>query len=93
MFDQPDGTSFHGYFQSYRYLESCREELVRFLRFNADHRAGSEALLFAYRRRHGKPLVSLHVRRGDYVHPGSEDVWGNLAADGYYDRAVGVARR
>jgi hypothetical protein len=88
VFEQPDGTSFHGYFQSYRYLESCRDDLVRFLRFNSDHRAWSQALLFAYRRRHKGPLVSLHVRRGDYVNTGFEDAWGNLAADGYYDRAV-----
>jgi Glycosyl transferase family 11 len=88
VFEQPDGTSFHGFFQSYRYLESCRDDLVRFLRFNSDQRAWSQALLFAYRRRHSRPLVSLHVRRGDYVWPGWEDIWGNLAADGYYDRAV-----
>ena len=88
VFEQPDGTSFHGYFQSYRYLEGCRDELMRFLRLNSGHRAGSEALLFAYRRRHKGPLVSLHVRRGDYVNTGLADAWGNLAADGYYDRAV-----
>jgi len=90
VFDQPDGTSFHGYFQSYRYSEGCRDELLRFLRFNADHRAGSEALLYAYRRRHRTPLVAVHVRRGDYVTNGHEDVWGNLAADGYYDRAAAL---
>ena len=90
VFEQPDGTSFHGYFQSYRYLEGCREPLRRFLRFNADHRAGGEALLFAYRRRHATPLVAVHVRRGDYVDTGYQDVWGNLARDGYYDRAVAL---
>jgi Glycosyl transferase family 11 len=88
VFDQPDGTSFHGYFQSYRYLEGCREDLIRFLRFNADHLAWSQALLHAYRRRHKGPLVSVHVRRSDYVHPGAEHAWGNLAADGYYERAA-----
>jgi hypothetical protein len=90
VFEQPDGTSFCGYFQSYRYLEGCRDELLRFLRFAPAHRAGREALLFAYRRRHSTPLVSLHVRRGDYVNPGFEDVWGNLAADGYYERATAL---
>ena len=90
VFEQPDGTSFRGYFQSYRYLESCRDDLVRFLRFSSDHRAWSQALLFAYRRRHKGPLVSLHVRRGDYVNTGLADAWGNLAADGYYDRAVAM---
>jgi len=88
VFEQPDGTSFCGYFQSYRYLESCRDGLVRFLRFNSGHRAASQALLYAYRRRHNRPLVSLHVRRGDYVNPEAADAWGDLAADGYYERAV-----
>jgi hypothetical protein len=88
VFEQPDGTSYHGYFQSYRYLEDCKASLVRFLRFNVTYRAYSEALLFAYRRRYRKPLVSVHVRRGDYVNPGAEDHWGNLASDGYYRRAV-----
>ena len=88
VFEQPDGTSYHGYFQSYRYLACCKEPLMRFLRFNFSHRARSHAMLFAYRRRYRRPLVSLHVRRGDYVQPAVEDQWGNLAKDGYYDRAV-----
>jgi hypothetical protein len=32
--------------------------------------------------------VSLHVRRGDYVQPQTDDRWGNLARDGYYQRAA-----
>jgi hypothetical protein len=87
-FEQPDGTAYHGYFQSYRYLDECKASLVRFLRFNGSYRALTEAMLFAYRRRHGRPLVSVHVRRGDYVVPDAEGSWGNLASDGYYERAV-----
>jgi hypothetical protein len=88
VFEQPDATSFHGYFQSYRYLEDCKASLTRFLRFNLSCRAHSEAILFAYRRRYRRPIVSIHVRRGDYVQPQTDNQWGNLAADGYYDRAV-----
>ncbi|MGD9996431.1 MAG: alpha-1,2-fucosyltransferase [Ilumatobacteraceae bacterium] len=87
VFEQPDGTAFHGYFQSHRYVDECRDELARFLRFRPDHRAYGEALLFAFRRRHGRPLVSVHVRRQDYANE-FEDHWGNLARDGYYHRAV-----
>lgn len=87
VFEQPDGTSYHGFFQSYRYLEGCRDELVEFLRFKQGVRARSEAMLFAHRRRHRRPLVSVHVRRGDYLTPANER-FGNLAADGYYDRVV-----
>jgi hypothetical protein len=88
VFEQADGTSYHGYFQSYRYFEDCRSSLLPFLRFNLSHRALSEAILYAYRRRYRRPLVSLHVRRGDYVQPHTDDRWGNLARDGYYQRAI-----
>jgi hypothetical protein len=88
VFEQPDGTSYKGYFQSYRYLEDCKASLVQLLRFKFSHRARSEAILFAYRRRYRRPLVSLHVRRGDYVKPGDEEYWGNLASGGYYERVV-----
>jgi Glycosyl transferase family 11 len=88
VFEQPDGTSYHGYFQSYRYLEDCKPELVRLLRFNPGYRARSEVTLFAYRRRYRRPLVSLHIRRGDYVQPQVEGEWGNLLRDGYYQRAI-----
>ena len=86
--EQPDGTGFHGWYQSYRYFDDVKASLVPFLRFYATPRAFSEAMLQAYRKRHGRPIVSVHVRRGDYVLPGDEDVWGDLAADGYYQTAV-----
>jgi len=88
VFDQPDGTAFHGYYQSYRYVEGCEDALRRALPFRRPYRAHAEALAFATRRKYGRPLVAIHVRRGDYVQPGFEDVWGNLTADGYYARAV-----
>ncbi|MDQ2648660.1 MAG: alpha-1,2-fucosyltransferase [Actinomycetota bacterium] len=88
VFEQPDGTEFHGYFQSYRYLEGIDQRLRRAFRFRERHRAYSQAALLALRRRHGRPLVAVHVRRGDYANPGFEDQWGDLARDGYYQRAV-----
>jgi len=88
VFEQPDGTAYHGYFQSYRYLDECRQSLAPALRFRIEHRALAEAMLFAYRHRYRRPLVSVHVRRGDYVSTGFEDRWGDLAADGYYQRAA-----
>jgi hypothetical protein len=88
VFEQPPGTAFHGYFQSYRYLSDCKASLVRFLRFKFAVRAHSEAILYAYRRRHRRPLVAVHVRRDDYLRHGLEDQWGNLATDGYYHRAI-----
>lgn len=88
VFEQPDGTSYHGFFQSYRYLEECKASLARFLRFRLPYRALSEAMLFAYRRRHRRPLVALHVRRDDYLTPGNAERFGNLVREGYYEKAV-----
>jgi len=88
VFDQPDGTEFHGYYQSYRYMEGCEDAVRGALRFHLPYRARAEALAFATRRTHRRPLVAIHVRRGDYLNPGVEDVWGNLTTDGYYARAV-----
>jgi hypothetical protein len=88
VFEQPDGTSYYGYFQSYRYVEDYKPALVQFLRFRFKYRALSEAVLFACRRRYRAPLVSLHVRRDDYLNPGNIERFGDLAAEGYYDRVV-----
>jgi hypothetical protein len=90
VFEQPDGTSYCGYFQSYRYLQDSRALLVELLlpRFKFTCRARSEAMLYAYRRRHQRPLVSLHVRRADYLTPGNAEFHGDLASEGYYERVV-----
>jgi len=88
VFEQPDGTSYHGFFQSYRYLEDCKSSLARFLRFKLPYRALGETMLFAYRRRHRRPLVAVHVRRDDYLTPGNKERFGDLVSEGYYERAV-----
>jgi hypothetical protein len=87
VFEQPDGTEYEGYFQSYRYTEECKEALTGALHFTATWRARAEACHFALRQQSDRPLVSVHVRRGDYVtHP--ENLWGDLFEDGYYRRVV-----
>jgi hypothetical protein len=43
VFEQPDGTSYYGYFQSYRYLGGCQTAFARFLRFKFDYRVGTRA--------------------------------------------------
>jgi glycosyl transferase family 11 len=88
VFEQPDGTAFAGYFQSYRYFEDCSAELRAFLQFHPRHQATKAALLSAYRRRLGRPLVAVHIRRADYLKPTAEEYWGNLFTDGYYERAI-----
>jgi len=86
VFSQPDGTAFDGYYQSYRYYEHCRPELTSFLRFQPRHRELAALEIERLRSMYRLPVVSVHYRRTDYVDPGAMHVWGNLQADGYYDR-------
>jgi len=88
VFKQPPGTSYHGYFQSYRYFDECRAELLRFLRFRFQYRALCETVLFDLRRRYGLPLASIHIRRDDYLSASNVERFGDLASEGYYDRAA-----
>jgi len=83
-------TCYSGYFPVIPVSRGVQGRVAgRFLRFNVRYRAQAEAALFACRRRYGRrPVASVHVRRGDYVYPGAEDLWGNLARAGYYERAV-----
>jgi hypothetical protein len=65
----------HGYFQSPMYFDAYREDLLDILEFNHE--------LINFKR--GKPLVSIHVRRGDYLalqnnHP--------VCSHEYYDTAI-----
>lgn len=86
VFIQPDGTAFAGYYQSGRYYEHCRSELTSFFKFQSRHRDVAAAELERLRSTHRLPVVSVHYRRTDYLDAGAMHVWGNLQADGYYDR-------
>lgn len=69
VFSQPDNTDFIGYFQSEKYFEHAADEVRRQFRFIAPIQRAAEALVAAWREP-GRPLVAIHVRRGDYLeHP------------------------
>lgn len=63
----PDGTYLWGFFQSHRYFADATAQLrVDFAPKDAAPLSRVEATLQGIRRV-GRPLVSLHVRRGDYL--------------------------
>jgi len=88
VFSQPDGTAFAGYYQSCRYYDHCRPQLTSFLRFQARHRDIAAAEIERLRSIYRLPVASVHYRRTDYLDGGAMNVWGNLDADGYYERVV-----
>jgi hypothetical protein len=66
IFDIIDNTAIEGYFQSYKYFEDYKDEILKEFTFKSNilNKCSSQI------KNHTNP-VSIHVRRGDYVnHPG-----------------------
>lgn len=76
-----DGTSLNGYFQSEKYFKHCREEILECLKFK-EHvlQKAVDALPSD-----GRNTVSIHVRRGDYLHP---NPYHPVIGKEYFDRAT-----
>ncbi len=54
--------------------------------------AGPAAGEMAARIRESKPSVAVHVRRGDYLDPENEAIFGNIATEEYYSSAISCIR-
>jgi len=76
-------TSLFGYFQSERYFSSIAEPLRDWF---SPRQPFAEAAARVLARIEGSPLpVSVHVRRGDYLNPGTADAHGILGEPYYRD--------
>lgn len=63
-----ENTSLYGYFQTEKYFSRYRDIILNQFRFKDDYRKKAELLFSDIRNYSGnKPVVSLHVRRGDYL--------------------------
>ena len=83
VFDQPDDTTFKGYFQSEKYFKHIELELRKTFAFSKAEIGEVNALNCV---RNGRPLISLHVRRRDYCNnPAHADLYGN-----YYPNAMSL---
>lgn len=67
VLDLPDGTALVGYFQSERYFSAIAGSLRRELRPADPMLSARVAAKVGALRRPGRELVSVHVRRGDYL--------------------------
>jgi hypothetical protein len=59
-----DNTNFDGYFQSSRYFDHCKETIIKQFSFKNEYLESAKSFLLPY---HDKTLVSVHVRRTDYL--------------------------
>jgi Glycosyl transferase family 11 len=79
-------TTLFGYFQSERYFSSIAEELRDWF---APRQPPGEAAGAALKRIEASHLpVSIHIRRGDYLKPGTHEVHGILG-ESFYRQALG----
>ena len=69
FFDLPTNTYLHGYWQSEKYFEEIAEQLRSDLRFTTELDSANAEM--ATQIASANTPVALHVRRGDYVAPGS----------------------
>jgi len=78
-------TSLFGYFQSERYFSSIAEALRKYLSPRESLGASSADMLRRIER--SRLPVSVHVRRGDYLNPGTTEFHGLLGGS-YYREAI-----
>jgi len=86
LFNQPDNTGIHGYFQCEKYWEHIEDVIRAEFTFKNQFKSLAEGQIEHIREKHND-LVSIHVRRGDYVgnqnrHP--------LQTINYYQEALNI---
>jgi hypothetical protein len=83
VLQQDDNTTFDGYYQSYMYFDSVKNDLIDCLKFK-QHIIDEGNL--EYKKYSNKKTVSMHIRRTDYLD--HVNVWGDLFVDKFYDEAL-----
>jgi hypothetical protein len=63
----PNGTDFIGYFQNGRYANESEADLKRIFTFKDETLEKCYKFIKEFKEKVGKKLVSIHVRRGDYL--------------------------
>lgn len=63
----PEGTDFIGYFQNSRYVEESYDDLKKIFTFDDNLLQKCYSFMKDLKSKIEKPLVSIHVRRGDYL--------------------------
>ncbi len=85
-----DPAYLNGYFQSEKYFtdKNVLEQLRREFSFEADKILTSETSWELYRQIMQTESVSIHVRRGDYLEPGTVETFGGICDTDYYKRTI-----
>lgn len=88
VFELGDNTSYIGFYQSYKYFDEYRQDLICSLKFKDEIIEKSEKILTELPLNNKNNMISLHVRRNDYtVDP---KIWGDLLGSGYYEESLSL---
>lgn len=80
----------HGYFQSWKYMEEYREEIL-FTLTPSEAICQEASQIFAQWKQPGKTICSLHIRRGDYLNEEIRRVHG-IRPLSYYKTAMQLTK-
>lgn len=76
---------FEGYWQSFCYVQLVENRLRKVFRFVEKLDKKLNAIL---KEMMTKNSVSVHIRRGDYLEPKMQKIFGNICTDEYYENAI-----
>lgn len=79
-----------GYFQSERYFDGCREQILRDFTLRETPESTTGELL---ERICGSESIALHIRRGDYVSNAAASAFHGTLGMAYYKVGLDIARR
>ncbi len=83
------GGYIQGYHQSSWFAESIRDILLKDFEFRLPEDLGFDNIR---KKIQSKNIVSVHVRRGDYLEKENVNIYGNICTDLYYKRAIQYLR-
>lgn len=82
---QVNGGIFQGHFQTYKFAELIKEELLKDFQFNIS--VNSELVDLAKKIEENN-FISIHIRRGDYLLNHTKRYYGNICTEEYYMKAI-----
>ena len=79
-----------GYFACEKYYRDILPELRDEIRFPVSNNSRNEQIALEMR---NCESVSVHIRRGDYLNPENERMFGNICTDAYYEQAISMIKK
>lgn len=79
-------TFFLGYWQTEKYFSKIENKIRLAFRFNENML--SEKSKIAAKEIKNSNSISIHIRRGDYLHPKYQSLYGNICTISYYHKAI-----